>query len=583
MKLRFVAGCLLASTLSLAACAGRGTPVLPASTGAGPSRLAPDAASAVVWTDTDADKIRPTDRPGKGRTIVAEGALGESVSAQLMISATKALNSVDVSVGDLSDGKGHAIAAAAGVQLYREFYLNLTHPSGQFGHTGEYPDGLVPMGKDEYYHEQRNGAPFPVPAGKNQAVWIDFNIPANAAPGTYTGTAAVTEGGGTLAKVPVTLTVWNFSIPATASLPTAFGFDTWGTYNGHYGSHWNTNLIVQLTNLYQREALKHRISLYGNDVGPPTYVYNHATHKVTNLSFSLFDETVAPDLDGSLMPNHAQGTVAQVPYGQVPTPGPTAGPNDDEYVAFWKATGAYFKQKGWTSRNFIYDFDEPQTPSDFQTVAHLADVAHKADPTLRVMDTTTFRQSLAGKVDIWDPIVNELDSPGFPPPSVYAARQKLGEQVWFYTSNNSLNSYGPWPSFFVDASMNDARIFAWLARRYRLDGFLYYATTLNYTRTPNPWTNVYNFGDNGDGTLFYPGKVSLIGGKHDIPCDSIRLKEIRAALQDYEYMQILHKMGQDSFVDALVHKIAAKTNGYSQNGAALLAARAQMAAKIQGH
>ena len=50
-----------------------------------------------------------------------------------------------------------------------EFYLDLTNRSGQFGHTVKYPDGLVPIGKDAYYHEQRNGAPFDVASGKNQA------------------------------------------------------------------------------------------------------------------------------------------------------------------------------------------------------------------------------------------------------------------------------------------------------------------------------------------------------------------------------------------------------------------------------
>ena len=91
-----------------------------------------------------------------------------------------------------------------------------------------------------------------------------------------------------------------------------------------------------------------------------------------------------------------------------------------------------------------------------------------------------------------------------------------------------------------------------------------------------------NFGDNGDGVLFYPGKTSLIGGKHDIPCDSIRLKEVRAALQDYEYMELLHKKGQDGFVDALVRKVASKMNVYTQNGDALLKARDEMAQRLQG-
>jgi hypothetical protein len=581
-----VAGFVLASVAG-AGCAHQSSPLLPSVPGADQARSAPDAkpgAGATVWTQSDAYKITETDKPiAKNRAVMAAGARGESVSYQIIVSATKGnLSNVNVAMGDLSDGHGHTFAASSNVQLFREFYLDLTQPSGEFGHTGEYPDGLVPMGKDAYYREQRNGAPFAVSAGKNQAVWIDFNIPANAVPATYTGLATVTSGSAVLAKVPVTFTVWNFALPATASLTTAFGFNTYQAYEGHYKA-WSTPKIVTLSNLYQKEALKHRISLYENIVETPQYTYNAQSSKITAVDYTLFDATMVPVLDGSLLSNHAEATIAQVTDDNATAPGATPGPNDAQALAYWKLMGSYYTAKGWLGRNFYYDVDEPQTSQDFATAVHRADLVHEANPALRVMETTTIHKELIGKIDIWDPIVNELDSPGFPSPSAYAARQKAGDKVWFYHSNSSLSSGGPWPNFFVDASMNDARIFSWMAWRYKLDGFLYYSTTLNYERTPDPWTNVYNFGDNGDGVLFYPGRTSLIGGKHDIPCDSIRLKVVRAAMQDYEYMEILHKMGQDSFVDAIVKKIATKTNVYTQNGNALLEARTELANKILGH
>jgi Domain of unknown function (DUF4091) len=577
------AAVLLGSVAGVAGCAQHpASSMLPSVPQAAAAQRAPEAAGAVIWTMTDADKVRPGDKPQpKNRTITAAGALGESVSYQLVVSAPKgSLSKVDVAMSDLTDGHGHTISASD-IQLYREFYLDLTHPSGQFGHTGEYPDGLVPIGKDSFYHEQRNGAPFNVAAGQNQAVWIDFDVPSNAVAGAYTGSVSVTAGGKSLGKVPVAFTVWNFSLPATSSFTTAFGFNTFQAYEGHYKT-WNTQKIITLSNLYQAEGLKHRISLYENDVEQPVYTYNAASKKITNIDYTVFDATYVPDLDGTLLKNHAEATVAEMGDDAVTAPGATPGPQDGEAVAYWKTVGAYFQKKGWMPRNFYYDVDEPQTASDFATAVHRADLVHQADPNLKVMETTTIHPELIGKIDIWDPIVNELDSPGFPKPAAYAARQKAGDKVWFYTSNNSLDSEGPWPNFFVDASMNDARVFTWMAWRYKLDGFLYYATTLNYERTPNPWTDVYNFGDNGDGVLFYPGRVSLIGGKHDIPCDSIRLKEVRAALQDYEYMNILHKMGQDSYVDSLVRKIAIKTNNYTQNGNAILQAREEMAQRIQG-
>ncbi len=568
-----------------AGCAQSAAPTLPGlgAAGAAGSHRA-RATGALVWTQTDAVKVRPQDAPiARNRSVALAGAQGETVAFQVLVYAGGgALSNVDVALTDLSDGQGHTIPAASSVLLYRQYYLDLVYPSGSGGATGLYPDGLVPMGKDPYYHERRNGSPFNVPAHRNQGVWGDVEIPGNAVPGVYKGTASVTSGGAPLASVPVTVTVWNFALPPSSSLTTAFGFNTWSAYLGHYGNNWNTQKIETLTNLYQAEALKHRISLYENDVAGPNYTYNPATHKITSMDYTLFDSTYVPDLNGSLVPNGARATTAEVPDANPAPPGAGPGPNDAEYVAFWKAVGAHFAQQGWTSRNFYYDLDEPSTAADFKTVAYRADLVHKADPSIRVMDTTHFRQELAGHVDIWDPIVNELDSPGFPSPAVYAARQKLGEQVWFYTSNNSLDSYGPWPNFFVDRGMNDTRIFSWMAWRYGLNGFLYYGTVIAYERYPNPWNNVYAFGDNGDGTLFYPGRVALIGGKHDIPCPSIRLEMIRGALQDYEYMALLKAKGQSSFVDALVRKLVVKTNNWTQDPQALESARAEMAAKLGG-
>jgi len=52
----------------------------------------------------------------------------------------------------------------------------------------------------------------------------------------------------------------------------------------------------------------------------------------------------------------------------------------------------------------------------------------------------------------------------------------------------------------------------------------------------DPWVNQYFFGGNGDGTLFYPGLPDRIGGRSDIPIESIRLKMIREGIEDYEYL-----------------------------------------------
>ena len=76
---------------------------------------------------------------------------------------------------------------------------------------------------------------------------------------------------------------------------------------------------------------------------------------------------------------------------------------------------------------------------------------------------------------------------------------------------------------------------------YGATGELYFAVDYDLKTA---WTDQYDFGGNGDGTLFYPGTPARIGGKHDIPIDSIRLKRIRDGREDYEYLHILDRRGE---------------------------------------
>jgi len=58
-----------------------------------------------------------------------------------------------------------------------------------------------------------------VAAGQNQPYWIDISVPhgvTNSPPGIYTGSISITADQGS-ATIPVTLTAWNFELPAQPS------------------------------------------------------------------------------------------------------------------------------------------------------------------------------------------------------------------------------------------------------------------------------------------------------------------------------------------------------------------------------
>ena len=109
----------------------------------------------------------------------------------------------------------------------------MTVPSDQTGAVGEWPDGLIPK-VDTYVGETRNGFPFAVGAGRLQAVWVEVYVPLGTPAGTYQGTLTVRATGEAAVSVPLVLTVWNFDLPSTASLPTAFFTGHSSLVRGHY-------------------------------------------------------------------------------------------------------------------------------------------------------------------------------------------------------------------------------------------------------------------------------------------------------------------------------------------------------------
>jgi hypothetical protein len=102
------------------------------------------------------------------------------------------------------------------------------------------------------------------------------------------------------------------------------------------------------------------------------------------------------------------------------------------------------------------------------------------------------------------------------------------------------------------------RVMQWLAWKFRMEGELYYSMNEGYGQGNDPWVNIRLFGGNGDGTLFYPGRPSCVGGLKDIPIESIRLKLIREGMEDYEYLALLAKLdgrqAADLYVDRIVKK-----------------------------
>lgn len=547
------------------------------------------------WTEVSTVKIRPSDSLGSGRSIHIKAAKNEYEAFQVAVTAPAGLKNVDLLVSNLT-GAGGTIGSE-NIRLYREAYMNVATPSNIEGETGLWPDALIP-GTDVFFNERRNGFPFDVPAGESRAIWVDVFVPATTNTGSYTGNLTITASGEKPASVPIAVTVWDFALPSTSSLVSAFGFDGWEVLQGHYGSHDPYDQIVLLSKLYAQSGLMHRISLEsaaGEDWSilpdPPT----------APIEWTEFDANWGPFLDGIDLPYGLKGAkLTSMSIG-------TWGDTDQEKIAYWRHFASHFKEKGWFDRLFHYTYDEPNEAWEFDELKRRASLVKQADPDLRVLSTVDIKlgkeQDLIGVVDIWVPVINAIHDKtgGVCWNSEYAGNQRgdyderlaAADELWWYQScmshgcdafDSREECFSGWPSYMIDIPAVYNRIMEWQTFQYDISGELYFSTNHAYQFNDNgsndPWNNVYYFAGNGDGTLFYPGRPDKIGGTHHIPIASIRLKMIREGMEDYEYMSLLRNLGEESFAKNEVSSIVTNTHTFSYDPRALYAAREKMAQRI---
>jgi hypothetical protein len=259
---------------------------------------------------------------------------------------------------------------------------------------------------------------------------------------------------------------------------------------------------------------------------------------------------------------------------------------------------SYFKQNEWLDRLFDYTRDEPkftfqrstkrrecwpveESPerpdTDWDKIRRRAIFLHQHAPGLKVLVTTDrqaaescFERIFNDKevkkyIDIWVVSIKRMhgkpDSDTFNKnfrPVYDDAFIGPGKQLWWYHACGSHGcgdgSEKGWPTVMVDFPAVHTRIFEWLTYAYQTSGELYYETIFQYpfsykmvkgaggkeskVADRHPFDDVYYFGGNGDGILFYPGRPDLVGGKKHIPIESIRLKLTREGYEDYEYLKL---------------------------------------------
>ena len=525
------------------------------------------AAELEYWVTHGSKRVKPEEPSAGSRTAIIRSAKNEYEPFQVALRSGEALKNVDVSVSDLADGSGRTIGKE-NIALFREHRVYVRVPSYRCDNPpGWYFDALIPFvnpatgerisGKDTRFI----AAPFNIWGGINELIWVDVFVPKDAAAGDYKGEMTVTVDGAAALKIPINLTVWDFALPDIPTMKAHFG-------GYHRAAKWHgvdrsSEEFRQIELRYCETMADHRICPeIPADLHPKANPDGSISTEETHGRLKKFIETMRVNS-------------FQIRFGtRSPYPDPL-GEDRERTIRYLRNMYDYLDANGWAEMSYTYAIDEPNDAEAYDRVRAFAKLLHEAQPKLKFLCTEQTKTQnpdwgdFNGYVDIWVPL--------WPLHDEESAQERLnaGDELWSYTALCQRRE----PSLFwqLDFSVLNYRVPAWGSWRYQMTGLLYWSVVF-WGQVKDPWLDQLTiYGRyNGDGSILYPGADAGIDG----PVTSIRLKNIRAGMEDYEYFRLLADMGDEKFVDEHVRKIIQTWHSWEKNSDALMRAREQLAQRI---
>ena len=172
-------------------------------------------------------------------------------------------------------------------------------------------------------------------------------------------------------------------------------------------------------------------------------------------------------------------------------------------------------------------------------------------------------------VDVWVVLPSGYVSSG----SLIGEAESVGSEVWSY---NTLSQDGYSPKWLIDFDPIGIRLQAgFLSQTLNLTGLLYWRVD---DWGASPWSQVNNegvFGTGnypGEGVLVYPGAPAGLTGV----APSMRLKQLRDGIQDYQYVQMLKQLGAGDFALQVIKPIAPDWVNWTRDPNALAIARQKL-------
>jgi hypothetical protein len=515
------------------------------------------------------ERITPDSKAKSGNSVRLFAAKGEWESFQIAVKAPGGdLRNINLSISDLRGAKGKI--AKSNITLYREHFGSVKQSNTDYCKGGDparcslgggwYPDGLIPFqhpdtGKD--LKGNLDAVPYNLTAGKNAAYWVDVFVPRGTPAGIYRGTVKLSSSDRVASarlrlpdgtpnrstiSIPLSLKVWNFTLPLQPSLKTAF--QIWTVRN----------------RANELELLRHRLN--------PTYPHNPQAEVEYAKSHGL---TIVGDKgagDASLM------------WGSCEVTPPRAAPP----VSKFREIAARHPAK---IPVFIYSADEVESeycPNMTTKVSpilrgwgrniHQAGLKHLVvmPPHPSLYDDGTGRSA----IDIW--VVSARTYRPHQADVDYVQANGKGE-VWSYSAM-ALDNHSP--KWLIDYPLIDYRIHAgFINASLGMKGLLYWR--VDDWQMANPWDRPNHQSQNGfypgDGMLFYPG--DRVGLSKDRMMPSMRIKALRDGVEDFEYVQILNRLGKGDRALEIAKTAGANWEEWTLDPQVLAAARIKLGNEIE--
>ncbi len=494
--------------------------------------------------------------------ITIDSAKNEYEAAQLVLTATDAIDSYSVEVSDLKQVGGNAVFSKDNVTVYNMKYTNVTSPWNEGRPIGWYPDCLLPMDAAVKAGENK------VEKGNNQSLYFSFNTPSDQAVGNYSGTVKLTVDGKET-TVPVSLRVRNVTVSEAPHHRSMF-INNWHYYLGEYDS---TQAMFE----------KYVMMMYEYRIAPTALVFD----------FNWDDEDALYFAEKA----YEFGSLEKCSNITIPTSKGSNGIKDKQLTKYIVALAEKSMEKNFDllAKCCLYGIDEPLSNNAFDRTKEYARTfkeqreaameqlkAKKAEylATYTEIDEEFFDQMIQSISEIhyitttryaenYDPFI-DVYCPTFKDFEIGLATGVYAddEEVWWYGAVGPKN---PYPTYHLDDVLISSRMVGWLQAIYGIKGNIYWGFDIygDYTSGENGWTyrDEYYETDpghynnvHGDGFLVYPGKQYGVDG----PLPSIRLESIRDGYEEYEllyaiqeqYKAIGEKIGQDVSADATIADIA---------------------------